>query len=74
VVCEVETIRRMIFLAERTRCRCSCPHIGGRGAGSRAEARARGIDVTVETCYHYLTRTAYDADLDMRAKISPPLP
>ena len=29
--------------------------------------------MTVETCPHYLTRTAYDADLDMRAKISPPL-
>jgi len=27
----------------------------------------------VETCPHYLTRTAYDGDLDMRAKISPPL-
>jgi dihydroorotase-like cyclic amidohydrolase len=31
------------------------------------------VDVSVETCYHYLTRTAYDRDLDMRAKISPPL-
>jgi dihydroorotase-like cyclic amidohydrolase len=36
-------------------------------------ARARGVDVTIETCPHYLTRTAYDSDLDMRAKISPPL-
>jgi dihydropyrimidinase len=38
-----------------------------------AEAQARGVHVTVETCQHYLTRTAYDSDLDMRAKISPPL-
>ena len=29
--------------------------------------------MTVETCPHSLTRTAYDDDLDMRAKISPPL-
>ena len=32
-----------------------------------------GVDVTIETCPHYLTRTCYDPDLDMRAKISPPL-
>ncbi|HEY1723897.1 MAG TPA: amidohydrolase family protein [Steroidobacteraceae bacterium] len=74
VVCEVETIRRMIFLAERTRCPLQIVHTSvGEGPDLATEARARGIDVTVETCYHYLTRTAYDADLDMRAKISPPL-
>lgn len=74
VVCEVETIRRMIFLAERTRCPLQIVHTSvGEGPDLAAEARARGVDVTVETCYHYLTRTAYDADLDMRAKISPPL-
>ena len=55
--CEEETIKRMIFLAEKT----GCP------------LRGRGLDVTIETCPHYLTRTAYDEDLDMRAKISPPL-
>ena len=72
--CEVETIRRMIFLAERTRCPLQLVHTSvGEGPDLAAEARARGIDVTVETCPHYLTRTAYDADLDMRAKISPPL-
>jgi dihydroorotase (multifunctional complex type) len=74
VVCEVETIRRMIFLAERTRCPLQIVHTSvGEGPELAARARARGVDVTVETCYHYLTRTAYDADLDMRAKISPPL-
>lgn len=74
VVCEVETIRRMIFLAERTRCPLQVVHTSvGEGPDLAAEARSRGVDVTVETCYHYLTRTAYDPDLDMRAKISPPL-
>ncbi len=73
-VCEVETIRRMIFLAERTHCPLQIVHTSvGEGPELAARARARGVDVTVETCYHYLTRTAYDADLDMRAKISPPL-
>lgn len=72
--CEVETIRRMIFLAERTGCPLHLVHTSvGMGPVLAAEARARGVDVTVETCQHYLTRTAYDADLDMRAKISPPL-
>lgn len=72
--CEVETIRRMIFLAERTRCPLQIVHTSvGAGPDLAAEARARGFDVTVETCPHYLTRTAYDPDLDMRAKISPPL-
>ena len=74
VVCEVETIRRMIFLAERTGCPLQVVHTSvGEGPDLAAEARIRGIDVTVETCHHYLTRTAYDADLDMRAKTSPPL-
>jgi dihydroorotase-like cyclic amidohydrolase len=72
--CEVETIRRMIFLAERTKCSLQIVHTSvGMGPVLAAEARARGVDVTVETCPHYLTRTAYDSDLDMRAKISPPL-
>ena len=72
--CEVETIKRMIFLAERTHCPLQIVHTSvGEGPDLAADARARGVDVTVETCQHYLTRTAYDPDLDMRAKISPPL-
>ncbi|MEX2525069.1 MAG: amidohydrolase family protein [Gammaproteobacteria bacterium] len=74
VFCEVETIKRMIFLAERTGCPLQLVHTSvGAGPDLAAEARYRGVDVTVETCPHYLTRTAYDEDLDMRAKISPPL-
>ncbi len=72
--CEVETIKRMIFLAEKTACPLYLVHTSvGAGPDLAAEARARGMDVTVETCPHYLTRTAYDKDLDMTAKISPPL-
>ena len=72
--CEVETIGRMIFLAERTGCALQLVHTSvGAGPDLAADARARGLDVTVETCPHYLTRTCYDPDLDMRAKISPPL-
>ena len=72
--CEVETIKRMIFLAERTGCALQLVHTSvGAGPELAAEAQARGVDVTVETCPHYLTRTCYDEDLDMKAKISPPL-
>ncbi|MCC7484285.1 MAG: amidohydrolase family protein [Burkholderiales bacterium] len=72
--CEEETIKRMLFLAERTRCPLHIVHTSvGKGPVLAAQARALGVDVTVETCPHYLTRTCYDPDLDMRAKISPPL-
>ncbi|MFC6886548.1 MULTISPECIES: dihydroorotase [Actinomadura] len=71
---EEEAIVRVIKLAELTGCPLYIVHTSvGRGPEIAAEARARGIDVTVETCPHYLTRTAYDADLDATAKISPPL-
>jgi len=73
-LCEVETIRRMIFLAEHTGCPLQIVHTTvAEGPPIAAAARARGVDVTIETCPHYLTRTCHDPDLDMRAKISPPL-
>jgi dihydroorotase-like cyclic amidohydrolase len=72
--CEVETVQRMITLAELTGCPLYIVHTTAGGAPPIAElARARGVDVTIETCPHYLTRSCYDEDLDMKAKISPPL-
>lgn len=72
--CEVETVQRMIFLSELTDCPLYIVHTTSGTSPPIAEAaRARGVDVTVETCPHYLTRSCYDEDLDMRAKISPPL-
>ena len=72
--CEVETVQRMIFLAELTACPLYIVHTtAGASPGVAEAARARGVDVTIETCPHYLTRTAYDENLDMSAKISPPL-
>ena len=72
--CEEETIGRMIFLAELTGCPLYVVHTTvGKGPEIAEAARARGVDVTIETCPHYLTRSCYDPDLDMRAKISPPL-
>lgn len=71
---EEEAINRMIRLAEVTRCPLYIVHTSvGSGPQAAVRARARGVDVTMETCPHYLTRTAHDEDLDARAKISPPL-
>jgi dihydroorotase (multifunctional complex type) len=71
---EEEAIARMITLSELTGCPLYIVHTSvGRGPEMAAEARARGVDVTMETCPHYLLRTAYDPDLGPTAKISPPL-
>jgi dihydroorotase (multifunctional complex type) len=71
---EEEAIARVIRLAEATRCPLYIVHTSvGQGPALAAEARRRGVEVTMETCPHYLTRTAYDPDLDATAKISPPL-
>jgi dihydroorotase (multifunctional complex type) len=71
---EEEAISRIIRLAEVSGCPLYIVHTSvGAGPDMAVRARARGVDVTMETCPHYLTRTAYDPDLDARAKISPPL-
>lgn len=71
---EEEAITRVIRLAEITGCPLYIVHTSvGAGPSLAAAARARGVDVTMETCPHYLLRTAYDPDLGPTAKISPPL-
>ena len=71
---EEEAIARIITLSELTGCPLYIVHTSvGRGPEMAAAARARGVDVTMETCPHYLLRTAYDSDLGPTAKISPPL-
>lgn len=74
VFVEEEAIARMIKFSEITGCPLYIVHTtAANGPVMATEARARGVDVTVETCPHYLTRTAYDTDLTATAKISPPL-
>jgi len=71
---EEEAIVRVLRLAELTGCPLHIVHTSvGAGPDLAADAVSRGVDVTMETCPHYLLRTAYDDDLDARAKISPPL-
>ena len=75
VVAELEAIGRAICFAEATGCTLHIVHVStGRGVALVAEARARGVDVSCETCAHYLIFTAEDAvRLGAVAKCAPPL-
>ena len=75
VVAELEAIGRAICFAEATGCALHIVHVStGRGVALVAEARARGVDVSCETCPHYLLFTDEDAArLGAVAKCAPPL-
>ena len=72
---ELEAIKHAVDLACETGCRLHIVHVScGRGVALIAEARANDIDVTCETCPHYLLLT--DADMEKIgavAKCAPPL-
>ena len=58
VVAELEAISRAILFASETGCALHIVHVSsGRGVALVTEARARGVDVTCETCPHYLFLT-----------------
>jgi allantoinase len=75
IVAELEAISRAVLLAAETGCRLHIVHVSsGRGVVLVAEARARGVDVTCETCPHYLILTEEDMErLGGLAKCAPPL-
>ena len=75
IAAELEAIRRAIELAAETGCRLHIVHVScGSGVALVAEARARGVDVTCETCPHYLVLTDEDMErLGAVAKCAPPL-
>jgi len=75
VIAEVEAIRRAVGFAEATGCALHVVHISsGAGVAAVAEARQRGVDVTGETCPHYLVFTGEDVErLGAIAKCAPPL-
>jgi allantoinase len=75
VVAELEAIQRAILFAQETGCRLHIVHVStGRGIALVAEARARGIDVSCETCPHYLVLSDEDVErLGAVAKCAPPL-
>jgi allantoinase len=75
VVAEVEAIGRAILFAEETGCALHVVHVSsGRGVALIAAARARGLDVSCETCPHYLLFTEEDVErLGAVAKCAPPI-
>lgn len=75
IAAETEAVGRAIALAEATGCALHVVHVSSAaGVALVAEARARGVDVTCETCPHYLLLDAGDAErLGAVAKCAPPL-
>ena len=75
VIAELEAISRAILFAQETGCALHIVHVStGRGVRMVAEARARGVDVSCETCPHYLVLNEDDLErLGAVAKCAPPL-
>ena len=75
VTAELDAIRRALDLAGETGCALHVVHVScGEGVQLIAEARRRGVDVSCETCPHYLALTAADVEkIGPTAKCAPPL-
>ncbi|HEY7029718.1 MAG TPA: allantoinase [Thermomicrobiales bacterium] len=75
VLAEVEAIGRALLFAEETGCALHVVHVSsGQGVGLIAAAKARGIDVSCETCPHYLLFTDEDVErIGAVAKCAPPI-
>ena len=75
VLAEVTAIRRACELAEETGARLHIVHVSsGRGVMTALEARRRGVDVSIETCPHYLYFGEDDMErLGAVLKCAPPL-
>lgn len=72
---ELAAIARAIELAEGARCSLHVVHVSsGDGVRLVSEARARGVEVTCETCPHYLVLDEDDLErIGAVAKCAPPL-
>jgi allantoinase len=75
VIAEVEAITRAALLAQVTRASLHIVHISsGAGVAAALEARARGVNITIETCPHYLFFTTEDVErIGVAAKCAPPI-
>jgi len=72
---EVEAVETALDYAERTGCRLHFAHISSEAAVVRIrDARLAGVDVTLETCPHYLALNEEDfVRIGAAAKCAPPL-
>jgi allantoinase len=75
VEAELDAIGRAIRFAHETGCRLHIVHVScGSGVQLVTAAREKGIDVTCETCPHYLLLTKADLpNIGPTAKCAPPL-
>ncbi len=75
IISEIEAVRRIISYAEATGCKLHVVHASSRKVVEVIrEAKERGVDITVETCPHYLALTVKDLEeKGGLAKCCPPL-
>ncbi len=75
VVAETEAVAKALLYAKDTSCRLHFVHISSAEAAEMiAEAKQQGLDVTLETCLHYLIMTVDDVErLGPVAKCAPPI-
>lgn len=74
-IAEAESIQRMVLFARETRARVHVFHMSAKeGVELVRRGKGDGVEVTAETCPHYLTLTAADmATIGPVTKINPPL-
>lgn len=75
IAAEVAAIRNACDIAGETGCRLHVVHVScGEGIDAIHEARRRGVDVTAETCPHYLAFNEDDVvAIGAAAKCAPPI-
>ncbi|MFC5603680.1 allantoinase [Sporosarcina koreensis] len=75
VISEIEAVRRILSYAELTGCKLHIVHASSRKVVEVInDAKQRGVDITVETCPHYLSLTVKDLEEQgVIAKCAPPL-
>lgn len=75
IISEIEAVQRVLNYAELTGCKLHIVHASSRKVVKVIEeAKARGVNVTVETCPHYLSLTVKDLEEQKAiAKCAPPL-
>ncbi len=74
-IAEMEAVQRAILFAWETECPLHIVHVStARAVELIADAKAQGLNVSCETCPHYLILTEEDAErLQALAKCAPPL-
>ncbi len=74
-IAELEAIQRMITLSADTGCAVHIVHVStAQGVDLVQSARQAGVDITCETCPHYLVLTADDVEsIGAAAKCAPPM-